>query len=144
MTSRFHQPSRPLSRRSLLKQSAVFAGFTVVPRFVLGGTDQPAPSEKLNIAVIGVGGKGYSDAENVSSQNIVALCDVDDNRAKDTFNKYPEAKRYKDFRKMFDEMANDIDAVLIATPDHHHLAPTFASASRPYGPNGPLGVPEAG
>lgn len=119
MTSNTHQQYPPLSRRSLLKQSAVFSAFTIVPRFVLGGTDQVTPGEKLNIAVVGVGGKGYSDAESVSSQNIVALCDVDDSYASRAFNRFPNAKRYRDFRVML-EKQKEIDAVVVATPDHTH------------------------
>lgn len=111
---------RPLlSRRSLLKKSAVFGAFTIVPRFVLGGTDQAPPSEKLNIALVGIGGKGSSDAESVSSQNIVALCDVDEGYAGRTFDRFPNAKRYRDFRVMLEKEKN-IDAVVVATPDHTH------------------------
>lgn len=76
---------------------------------------------KLNIACIGVGGKGNSDVAAVAGENIVALCDVDFERAKGTFEKYPQAKRYKDFRRMLMEMDDQIDAVTISTPDHMHF-----------------------
>ncbi|MFB3786287.1 MAG: Gfo/Idh/MocA family protein [bacterium] len=78
-----------------------------------------SPNEKLNIAGIGVGGKGYSDVETCDSENIVALCDVDWNSAAGAFNRFPEAKKFKDFRKMLDECP-EIDALTISTPDHMH------------------------
>jgi predicted dehydrogenase len=125
-----------ISRRMFLKSSAAVAAFTIVNRDVLGGTGHTSPGGKLNIAVIGVGGQGKSNVEAIckplsarkeegqwpdpDSQNIVALCDVDWNYAAKTFDEYPEAKRYKDYRVMFDEMGDKIDAVLIATPDHTH------------------------
>ncbi len=77
-------------------------------------------NEKLNIAGIGVGGRGAADVNGAASENIVALCDVDEKRAAQTFEQYPKAKRYKDFRKMLDEMHHKIDAVVIGTPDHTH------------------------
>jgi predicted dehydrogenase len=108
-----------ISRRTFMGGVAA-AAFTVVPRHVLGGPRYTPPSEKLNIAGIGVGGKGGGDIGAVSSENIVALCDVDEKRAVETFNKYPNAKKYKDFRKMLTEMDKQIDAVVVATPDHVH------------------------
>ncbi len=109
-----------LSRRELLGSAAAVAAFTIVPRHVLANSGQPAPSDKLNIAAIGIGGQGSSDIENVSSENIYALCDVDETRAAATFESYPDAKRYKDYRVMLEREQNNIDAVVIATPDHHH------------------------
>jgi len=77
-------------------------------------------NEKLNIAGIGIGGRGAADVNGVASENIVALCDVDEKHAAQTFERFPDAKRYKDFRKMLDEMHHQIDAVVIGTPDHTH------------------------
>jgi predicted dehydrogenase len=77
-------------------------------------------NEKLNIAGIGVGGRGAADVDGAASENIVALCDVDEKHAAQTFQRYPQAKYYKDFRKMLDEMHRQIDAVVIGTPDHTH------------------------
>jgi len=108
-----------ISRRTVLKQSAALGLFTIVPSHVLGGTNRIAPSEKLNIACVGIGGKGLFDAEQVSSQNIVALCDVDDHYAAPAFSKFPHAKKYRDYRLMLEHEKN-IDAVVIATPDHTH------------------------
>jgi hypothetical protein len=110
-----------MSRRSFLASAAtVSAAFTIVPRHVLGGPGTTPPSEKLNIAGIGLGAKGFDDVNGVSSQNIVALCDVDHNYAAPAFRHYPDAKRYRDFRKML-ETQKDIDAVVVATPDHLHF-----------------------
>ena len=87
---------------------------------LFSGLGYTAPSDKLNIAGIGVGGMGFANLKNLSSENVVALCDVDWKYAKNCFDAYPNAKKYWDFRRMFDEMGNDIDAVVIATADHTH------------------------
>lgn len=112
------------SRRQFIKAGAMTAaGFMIVPRHVLGGTGFIAPSDKLNIAGVGVGGKGRSDVRNAwnkGKENIVALVDVDLNHAKGCFEEFPNAKRYQDYRKMLDEMGKDIDAVIVSTPDHTH------------------------
>ena len=110
------------SRRSFLKKTALTtAGISIIPRSVLG-RGFIAPSDQLNVGVIGGGGKGYSDMLNVwnnGSANIAAICDVDWNRASKAFTKFPSAKRFKDFRKLLDEM-KDIDAITVSTPDHTH------------------------
>jgi len=114
-----------ISRRALIGGSAAAAvAITIVPSSVLGGPGRTAPSEKLDIAGIGVGGQGGWDLENVSSQNIIALCDVDLDRAGDTFERYPKAKQYRDFRIML-EKEKQIDAVVVATPDHTHAVATM-------------------
>ncbi|HEY1784043.1 MAG TPA: Gfo/Idh/MocA family oxidoreductase, partial [Pirellulales bacterium] len=80
-----------------------------------------APSEKLNFACIGVEGKGTSDSNDASSlANIVAICDVDDNKLNKAAERFPEAKKFYDFRDLFDEMSGQIDAVTVSTPDHTH------------------------
>ena len=112
--------SNKISRRQFLGSAAVAAGFTVVPRYVLGGSRQIPPSEKLNIACIGVGGMGASDVQQVSTENIVALCDVDWRHAAATFEKFPNAKKYRDFRKMLETEDKNIDAVTVSTPDNTH------------------------
>ena len=88
-----------ISRRNLLGVGAAVAAFTIVPRHVLGGAGQTPPSEKLNIAGIGIGGQGGSDLNDVSSENIVALCDVDWDYAAHTFKQYPKAKQYTRFSR---------------------------------------------
>src|SRR2546426_2495207 len=108
-----------LSRRALRGNAAAITTFMVLEPRVLGRAGETSPNRKLNIAGIGIGGQGASDLEQVSSENMVALCDVDENHAAHTFNKYPDAKRYKDFREMLDKEKN-IDAVVVGTPDHAH------------------------
>ena len=109
-----------ISRRDFIGAAAAAGAFTVVPRYVLGGPGYTPPSEKLNIAGVGVGGQGGGDINAVSGENnIVALCDVDSRKAARTFRRHPQAKKYTDFRIML-EKQKDIDAVIVATPDHNH------------------------
>lgn len=132
LKKRILQQDKKISRRDFMgTASAAVAAFTIVPRYVLGGTGNKPPSEKLNIAAVGSGGMGASNinACSDSGENIVALCDVDDDRAKDTFNRYPKARKWKDFRKMLDEQ-KDIDAVIVATPDHTHAVAAMAAMRR--------------
>jgi len=120
-----------ISRRRFLKATAGAAlAFHVVPRHVLGGDGKTPPSRKLNIAAIGAGGQAAADLKNMADENIVALCDVDDRRAAEMFKKFPEARRYKDFRKMLDEMGKKIDAVVVGTPDHTHAIAAMAAMKR--------------
>ena len=110
-----------INRRKFIGTTAVAAvGLTILPNYMFSGLGHRVPSDKLNIAGIGVGGVGATNIDNCSNENIVALCDVDSEYAKGTFEKYPDAKKYIDYRKMFDEMGKNIDAVVIATPDHTH------------------------
>jgi predicted dehydrogenase len=149
------QKDKSLSRRNFIGTvSAASAAFTIIPRHVLGGIGYTSPSDLINIAGIGVGGRGASDIRAISDPdeivqpqkityedvlpapaqtstksqvarppiklaNIYALCDVDEERAGNTFKGYPKAKIYKDFRKML-EKEKSIDAVVISTPDHTH------------------------
>lgn len=114
--------SKNITRRSFIERTgAVAAGLTILPGSVISGFGHRAPSDKLNIAVVGIGGMGNSNLRNVKgSENIVALCDVDWGYSKAVFDANPEAKRYWDWRKMYDEMGNSIDAVIVATADHSH------------------------
>ena len=84
-----------------------------------------SPNEKLNVAGIGVGGKGMQDIMSYSRENVVALCDVDWERAAEAFYRLPDAKQYQDYRKMFDEMGDQIDMCTIATPDHTHAPAAY-------------------
>jgi predicted dehydrogenase len=108
-----------INRRRFLATTTATAAFTIVPGHVLGGAGHTAPSEKLNIAGIGVGGMGKSNLSQLETENIVVLCDVDQAYAAGTFKKYPRAKVYSDYREMLDK-ERSIDAVMIATPDHTH------------------------
>ena len=111
-----------ISRRDFLRKSGIgLAAMTVVPNVVLGKSHgHTAPSDKLNIAGVGVGGRGAGVLKSLESQNIVALCDTDWKYAKNTFDRYPGARRFWDYRTMFDQMGNSIDAVMVATADHTH------------------------
>ena len=112
-----------LSRRSFMKTaSTAAAGVFIIPNLL-----RCSPNNRLNFAVIGVGGRGRASWTQVPKESIVAMCDVDDRESAKGFEACPNAKRYKDFRKMFDEMAKDIDAVIIATPDHTHFAAAMAA-----------------
>jgi predicted dehydrogenase len=119
-----------MPRRQFLKTATgAAAAFSIVPRHVLGRGMNP-PSEKLNIAGIGAGGMGGGDIDAVSGgNNIIALCDVDLRRAS-AIKKFPKAKVYRDFRKMFDEMEKNIDAVVVGTPDHTHAVAAMAAIKR--------------
>src|SRR5713101_8099507 len=115
-----------ISRRRFVGDVAAGAAFTIVPRHVLG-RGFLAPSDKLHIACIGCGGKGRSDIDGVASENIYALCDVDWHMALDTFQHYPQAKRYRDYREMLDKEGKNIDAVTVSIPDHSHAAAGLAA-----------------
>ena len=115
------------NRRNFIRTSALAtAGFAIVPSRAVSGLGHIAPSDKLNIAGIGVGGKGRTNLNNMVGQNIVALCDVDWDYASGVFKAYPGAKQWKDFREML-EKQKDIEAVVIATPDHTHAIQAMAA-----------------
>jgi len=111
------------SRRSFIKKGAIASSIMIVPRHILGGVGYTAPSDQLNLAAIGAGGKGASDIRNASvngRERVVALCDVDfSGSASKSVEKFPKAKLYSDYREMLDK-EKDIDAVTISTPDHVH------------------------
>ncbi len=111
-----------LTRREFLgKTAAASLAFTLVPSHVVSGLGHTPPSDKLNVAGIGVGGMGRSNLRHAAlTENIVALADVDHKYAARTFKDYPKAKVFWDWREMFDKMGKSIDAVIIATPDHTH------------------------
>jgi len=118
-------------RRNFIKKSALSVGsFFIVPRFVLGGKEYLPPSDRLNIAGIGVGGKGTSDlwyASDEGKENVVALCDVDMGKiSAKSRERFPKAKFYQDFKEMFDKEKN-IDAVTISSPDHVHAIQALAA-----------------
>lgn len=118
------------SRRKFIRNAAMAgSGFLIVPRYVLGKGYRP-PSDKLNIAGIGTGGKAEVNlpfAFNNGSDNIVALCDVDDRQSVNARKKWPKAPYYKDYRKMLDKEHKHIDAVIVTTPDHMHFVQSMAA-----------------
>lgn len=115
-----------LSRRKFIGTTATgVAAATILPSNVIAGLGHKAPSDKLNIAGIGVGGKGFTNLKFMETENIVALCDVDwEYAGRNAFDRWYRAKQYKDFRVMLEEQ-KDIDAVMIATPDHTHALPAL-------------------
>ncbi len=113
------KPIHQINRREMFAAGAVAAAVTIVPRHVLGGPKFKPPSEKLNIAGVGIGGMGSGDLRNCAGENIVALCDVDQRAVDRNAKRFPKAKQYSDFRKML-ETQKEIDAVICATPDHNH------------------------
>ncbi|MGE3808686.1 MAG: Gfo/Idh/MocA family protein [Gemmataceae bacterium] len=112
------------TRRQFVKTAALAS-----TGFWLGSSSasraEQSPNEKLNVAVIGLGGQGNANLGGVGSQNIVALCDVDDKRAGSAYEKHPKATKFYDYRQLFDKMEKQLDAVVVSTPDHSHFHPAF-------------------
>ncbi|MBT3480042.1 MAG: Gfo/Idh/MocA family oxidoreductase [Opitutales bacterium] len=126
------------SRRTFLKRSALFASFSILPsHFVFGQKSsggQLPPSQRVNLAAIGIGNQGRGDLSNLYASghcNVVALCDVDlkGKHTQESQANHPNARRFTDFRVMFDQMADEIDAVLIAIPDHAHFCVAMLAMS---------------
>jgi predicted dehydrogenase len=129
------QPPTAVSRRAFMGTAATAAAFTIVPRHVLGGTGFQAPSDTVNVAIVGYShGMGTSNLNNIAkTDNIVALCDCDESEAakaavasRGTLEKHPKAGLHKDYRVML-EKQKDIDAVVVATPDHTHAVVAMAA-----------------
>ena len=112
-----------LNRRNLLAASSAVAATSILPR----ATRANSPSEALNIACIGVGGRGSANVGGVGKENIIAMVDVDEKRAGKSFEKHPKAQKFKDYRKMLDALGSKLDAVVISTPDHTHFHPAYAA-----------------
>lgn len=119
-----------MKRREFLKRSAIVSIFAIAPSTIFSAAGGRSPNERLNIACIGVGGRGGANIDGISKENIVALCDVDTTRAEAALKRFPSAKFYQDFRKMFDEMEKNIDAVVVSTPDHTHAVAAMAAIKR--------------
>jgi predicted dehydrogenase len=116
-----------MTRRRFIKRTAATVAVTGA---TASRTRAQSVNNKLNIAAIGVGGMGAGNIRKCSDENIVALCDVDFDRAAETLKTYPNARRFRDFRVMLDKMENEIDAVIIATPDHTHAVATMDAMRR--------------
>ncbi|MFC1492929.1 Gfo/Idh/MocA family protein [candidate division KSB1 bacterium] len=132
MKEKDENTGKDITRRKFIKSTTAAVGvFSIVPGHVLGGTGKTAPSDKLNIACVGAGGKGRSDIAGCSSDNVVAICDVDDTQMSGFLNwatnqekpelvdLYEKAHKYQDFRVML-EKEKSIDAIVVSTPDHTH------------------------
>jgi predicted dehydrogenase len=122
-------PGKLRRRQFLAAAGFSTAAFMVLPARALGLNGAGSANEKLNLAGIGIGGQGAGDLSQMESENIVALCDVDKNYAAPVFKKYPRAKQFTDYRKMLEEM-KEIDAVVVATPDHHHACAAMEAIKR--------------
>ena len=123
---------KSISRRGFIERSSIAAaGLTIIPAHAVSGLGHRAPSDKLNVAGVGISGMGRVNLENVArSENIVALCDVDWREPTlKIFKTYPKAVQYKDFRVMLDRQ-KDIDAVIVATPDHTHAVVSIEAMKR--------------
>src|SRR5579872_1149008 len=118
-----------IAKRELTRRD-FFRGTTMAAAGVwLGGLNawgkNESPNEKLNIGIIGTANRAQSNIRGVSSQNIVAVCDIDDNYLGDIKERFPKAKSYNDFRKLLEQ--KDIDAVVVSTADHTHAVATMAA-----------------
>lgn len=126
---------KKINRRDFISATTITAaGLTIVPSNVVAGLGHKPPSDKLNIAGIGIGGMGRGNLSRMADENIVALCDVDWTtggriNVPKVFETYPKAAKYHDWRKMFDEMGNSIDAIMCATADHTHAIITASAIS---------------
>lgn len=119
------------TRRQFITTTAGLSAFAIVPRHVLAGSGQQAPSDKLNIGCVGVGGmQGGNDVRNVSRENIYALCDVDANFLGKTAANHPSAKQYRDFRVMLDKEQKNLDAITVTIPDHMHASVSLWAMER--------------
>ena len=116
------------SRRNMLVGGAAVAAFSIVPASVLArsankkGRKQTGvlpPSERLNLGFVGIGGRGLGNVDGCSAHNIHSLCDVDAVQGAESFEKYPKAKRFDDWRVMLEREAKNLDAVVVSTPDHN-------------------------
>ena len=115
--------SAMIRRRTFIRRAGLgVALFNILPGRLLSGAESLSPNAKLNVAGIGIGSRGGADVGEVAGlgHNIVALCDVDENYAAKQFAKFPDAKRFSDYRVMLDKLGKQIDAVVIGTPDHTH------------------------
>ena len=122
--------STPLNRRDILKNTALAgAGFFLAGNLRSRAEENKSasPNEKLNVALVGCGGRAEGNLAGVAGENIVALCDVDDARAAGAFKQYPNAKKFRDYRNMLDAMHKEIDAVVVSTPDHTHAVAAMAA-----------------
>lgn len=116
--------SAAVSRRQALKTGlAVGAGLLAAPGYLRA----QGANERLNLGVVGIGGRGRANLDALYKQNIVALCDVDDERAGDAYEKYAQARKFYDYRQMLDALGSELDGVVINTPDHTHYHPTMAA-----------------
>ncbi len=115
-------------RRPFLANASLAAAAVALPNILRAqGTGEQSPNNKLNVACVGIGGRGYPAVQAMKGENLVALCDVDDNRAAKTLGEFPDVPHFRDFRVMLDQLGNRIDAVTVSTPDHMHFPVAMAA-----------------
>jgi predicted dehydrogenase len=121
----------PISRRSFLKTASLASAAVSFPAIMRSqdGVSKQSPNNKLNVACIGVGGRGRAAVMGLKDENFVAFCDVDEVRAAQSFKEYPDVPKFNDFRQMFDKLGSTIDAVTVSTPDHMHYPIAMAAMS---------------
>ena len=120
-----------MTRRDFLGAGAALTAFSIVPRHVLAGAGQLAPSDKMNVGCVGVGGmQGVGDVRSVSGENIYALCDVDERELSRAAARYPSAKRYRDFREMLDKEQKNLHGITVTIPDHMHATAALSAMER--------------
>lgn len=118
--------SSDVSRRSFLKSASAVSAVVAFPH-VMRSQQGRSPNDRLNVACVGVGGRGVAAVAGTKSENHVAFCDVNEDWAAKTFGLYPSVPRFRDYRQMFEQMGNQIDAVTISTPDHMHFPIAMAA-----------------
>lgn len=116
--------TRKLDRRQAAKLAAL-AGVGFWTGTGSTSRAERSPNEKLNLAFIGIGGRGRANLDALAGENVVALCDVDDERAGDAYVNFPQARKFTDFRQMLEVMEKQIDGVVVSTPDHTHFHPAM-------------------
>ncbi len=119
-----------LNRRDMLKAATASGAGLYLGTHHSSARAAQSPNEKLNVALIGIGGQGRANLNGVKGENIVALCDVDDERAGKAYEQFPKAAKFHDYREMFDKLEKQIDAVVVSTPDHAHFHPAMMALER--------------
>jgi predicted dehydrogenase len=121
-----------VTRRQFLADASAAGSFMIVPRHVLGGSGQTAPSDKINVACVGAGGQAAWDIDQLkeAGARIAFLCDVDLDRAAEVFAAHPDVPKYRDYREMIDKERERIDAVFVAVPDHTHAPASMFAIKR--------------
>ena len=119
--------SKQTTRREFIQQTAALGAVAMSSSMASTSRAATSPNEKLNLAFIGVGNRGGANFNSLKHQNVVALCDVDGHMAKKVFEQYPDVPKFVDYRQMLDKLHNQIDGVVISTPDHTHFHPAYQS-----------------
>src|ERR1019366_3153007 len=120
--------SPSMNRRTFLKTASLATAAASLPNILRSqGAEGQSPNNRLNIACCGVGGRGYDAVQGLKGENLVAFCDVDDDRASKSYAEFPGVPHFRDFRVMLDKMGSSIDAVTVSTPDHMHFPIAMAA-----------------